>query len=121
MLVANPVDPSRAISISVMESSGPSDPYPRRSGRARPLAIALVATGALAFAAAAMNGHGAAVPAGTTYKVAAPAAAVPGEFRLGPGNNQPPGIKVAAPAAAVPGEFRLGPGNNQPPEITVGG
>jgi hypothetical protein len=123
MFAANPVDPSRVIAISFLEPGGPSVPYPRRAGRARPLAVTLVAAGALAFAAAAMGG-GVAAPAGTTHKVAAPAvtSAVPGEFRLGPGNNQPPGITVGLPATggSVPGEFRLGPGNNQPPGITVG-
>jgi hypothetical protein len=68
---------------------------------------------------------------------------VPGEFRLGPGNQQPPGvvntlerrplaetwvpsvppvvalpIRDDAPSSdPAPGEFRLGPGNQQPPGV----
>ena len=46
---------------------------------------------------------------------------VPGEFRLGPGLAQPPGITVQVPNAArpMPGEFRLGPGLAQPPGIVT--
>jgi hypothetical protein len=48
---------------------------------------------------------------------------MPGEFRLAPGNGEPPGIVI--PRARVttvepmPGEFRLGPGNTEPVGITV--
>ena len=54
----------------------------------------------------------------------AAAAPVPGEFRRGPGNQQPPGIVIpytgkSISSGPVPGEFRLGPGNQQPPGIVI--
>jgi hypothetical protein len=55
-------------------------------------------------------------------KVAA-ARPMPGEFRLAPGNGEPPGIVVprarATTVQPMPGEFRLGPGNAEPVGITV--
>jgi hypothetical protein len=124
MLAANPVDPARIVSISFTEPDGPSSSYPRRSGRGRPIAATLLAAGVLAFAAGAMGGgRETASAGGHAVAKAAPSvsAPVPGEFRLGPGNNQPPGIKVElhGPAGPMPGEFRLGPGNNQPPGVSA--
>jgi hypothetical protein len=50
--------------------------------------------------------------------------AAPGEFRLGPGNLQPPGVVIPLAGGSrapgpVRGEFRLGPGNQQPPGVVI--
>jgi hypothetical protein len=42
---------------------------------------------------------------------------MPGEFKLGPGLAQPPGIVVPTVITRVPGDFVLGPGLNEPPGI----
>jgi hypothetical protein len=61
-------------------------------------------------------------------RIATPSAAIdrpngpmPAEFRLGPSNQQPPGIAVplSGSNATMPGEFRLGPGNAEPMGIVV--
>ena len=49
---------------------------------------------------------------------------VRGEYRLAPGNQQPPGYviplgKASRLSGPMPGEFRLGPGNQVPPGVLV--
>ena len=110
----------------------PGDTMPvRRPSRARALAargaIAVLLAIALALAGALV------VRSIAAGNVAAPIdmKPVPGEFRLAPGNQVPPGVVVpvakapAAPAEWKPslvpvrGEFRLAPGNQVPPGIQI--
>jgi hypothetical protein len=74
----------------------------------------LVIVGAAALVVAAIGIASARPSVGTD-------APFPGEFRLGPGNQQPPGVVVplsrGGVADPIPGEFRLGPGNHQPPGV----
>jgi hypothetical protein len=96
----------------------------RPSSRRRAAAAASVGAAALvlagAIAAGAFRPAVQARPAGDCGH-----GAVPGEFRLGPGNQQPPGVVVPADRLAhpvaeqVPGEFRLGPGLAEPPGVVV--
>ena len=49
---------------------------------------------------------------------------VRGEFRLGPGNQEPPGYVIPLRQGKVlsdprPGEFRIGPGHQRPPGVVV--
>ena len=49
---------------------------------------------------------------------------VRGEFRLGPGNQEPPGYVIPlrqgkASSDPRPGEFRVGPGHQRPPGVVV--
>ena len=49
---------------------------------------------------------------------------VRGEFRLGPGNQEPPGYVIPLRQGKVlsdprPGEFRVGPGHQRPPGVVV--
>ena len=100
---------------------GPSSPV-RRSDEGRftdpvaTLAAASLLTVALVIGAFATAQAPAPAPAA---KVPG-AVAVPGEFRLAPGNNQPPGMVVPLGPTRVTGEFRLAPGNNQPPGLDHG-
>ena len=86
-------------------------------------------TGALALAAAIAIGVGAGYG---VSQITAPSEAppitvswiqpVPGEFVLGPGLAEPPGIVTELWSTALspkPGEFRLGPGLAQAPGIQV--
>jgi hypothetical protein len=149
MLASNPVDPSQRISISYHKEHGPASVWPRRDDeRGLGTSVALVGAAALLVAGYVVGGFVAASTAPSTYVTADPqpveqdggiggpaakqggtpvATAVPGEFRLGPGNNQAPGIRepqsdvaprLAMPAP-VPGEFRLGPGNNAAPGLVA--
>ncbi|HEX5825961.1 MAG TPA: hypothetical protein VFY23_00450 [Candidatus Limnocylindrales bacterium] len=147
MLASNPVDPSQRLSISYHKEHGPASVWPRHDeqrglgngialfGAAALLAIGYVVGGlAAASAAPAAPVTGDPQPVEQDGGIGGPAAkqggtpvgtAVPGEFRLGPGNNQPPGIREERPEVAprlavpgaVPGEFRLGPGNNAAPGL----
>jgi hypothetical protein len=131
MLAANAVDPAHS-PIHFVAAAGPSVPvrhpvatvpstasYRTRRGQV------LTAAGIVLASAVAGFGTGFAVSAGRAPDAEAPHAVslrpVPGEFRLGPGLDQPPGITVRLPSSArpVPGEFRLGPGLDQPPGIVV--
>jgi len=85
---------------------------PRNAGRARlPLAVAGIAAIGMAGLIAAAQPRGAEVPTVGTVR---------GEFRLAPGNQQPPGVAIPLDGqGAVPGEFRLGVGNAMPPGVVV--
>jgi hypothetical protein len=84
----------------------------RKPGRSRllPAIASIAAIGIAGLIAAAQVVSGVAPATGP----------VRGEFRLAPGNQQPPGIVVPVNSqGAVPGEFRLGPGNALPPSVVV--
>jgi hypothetical protein len=138
MLVSNPVDPSQVLKIDYVLPAGPASPLRRDDegglgGAVSALGIAaLLAVGYVAggFASASPQPGAPVAPADPVVVVGQPAAKaggfgqpVPGEFRVGPGNNRAPGIVVplAAPVMDQParGEFRLGPGNNDAPGIVV--
>jgi hypothetical protein len=104
----------------------------RRQDRTR--ATVVRATIAVLFAVAVALAGVMAVRALTAGAAAAPIdmKPVPGEYRLGPGNQVPPGVVVplaknpgAAPVewrpslVPAPGEFRLGPGNQAPPGVQI--
>ena len=142
MFVANPTDPSLPV-IRYIGEPGPSSPVRRQApstprddarrwrlapsrrgdaGRLQPAAGIVLAAALAAFGA----GYG--VHATISGPAAMPRAMhavsvrpMPGEFRLAPGNLQPPGIMVPVRSSrirSVPGEFRLAPGNLQPPGVT---
>lgn len=121
MFAANPSDPSLSF-FTIDYIGAPENAVPnRRPARGRRIAIA-VASAAVALGLAA--GIAAAIGSGGSRPSAADDASVaaPGEFRLAPGNQQPPGVVIPLPKAAVagvPGEFRLAPGNQQPPGVVV--
>jgi hypothetical protein len=85
----------------------------RKPGRSRlALAVAGIAVIGTAGVIAASQPH-----SSSMSPVVGP---VPGEFRLAPGNQTPPGIVIPLNSqGAVPGEFRLGPGNATPPGVVV--
>lgn len=84
----------------------------RKPGRSR-LALAVAGIAALVTA-------GVIAAAQPNISVSPLTGPVPGEFRLAPGNQTPPGIVVPLNSlGAVPGEFRLGPGNATPPGVVV--
>jgi hypothetical protein len=92
--------------------------YRRESPRRRAAAIVAVAA---AFFLAGMAFATASSPA---VRPAVDTAPVRGEFRLAPGNQQPPAIVVPLTKGGglttpVRGEFRLAPGNQQPPGVIV--
>jgi hypothetical protein len=98
----------------------------RRPASFRRRSVAVASIGALALVVAGAVGIGVNRPsAEATPAARAGYEAAPGEFRLGPGNAQPPGVVVPAGNAptsvsdAAPGEFRLGPGLAQPPGVVV--
>jgi hypothetical protein len=100
----------------------PRDAVPARSGaRARRVATYLyrAAVAALVAVTLALVVYGFA-------SAQAPTAGDPvrGEFRLGPGNQQPPGYVIPLRQGKVssdpqPGEFRVGPGHQRPPGVVV--
>ena len=100
----------------------PQDAHPiyrRESPRRRAAAIVAVAA---AFFLAGMAFATASRPADRRPSV--DSAPVRGEFRLAPGNQQPPGILVPLDQGSklsdpVPGEYRVGPGNQPPPGVIV--
>ena len=133
MLATNPVDPTRSVTIQFLGSAGPADAFPREDGPHLTAGVGLFAAAAvlaIGVAAAAFAGSSAPVadPAVPVTKVPAHAPEVvvdhkvPGEFRLAPGNNQPPGVVVRLGVPSpIPGDFRLAPGNNTPPGLVGAG
>jgi hypothetical protein len=134
MLFSNPVDPSQTIRIHYQSPSGPASPYPRDDesldGTLKLLAAAaLLAIGYVigGFAMASV----APVPVDVDGGIGGPVSKlgggqpvshdpVPGEFRLGPGNDPAPGVVVRLGVPEpVPGDFRLSPGNLPP--VGLGG
>jgi hypothetical protein len=136
MLTSNPVDPSNRYGIEFTGQPGPASTYPRDDERGLGGTVNLIAAAALLVVAYVAVGFATGSgPAPAAEKVPAPAqyapvaTPVPGEFRLGPGNNDAPGLVVERPqiapglyapivvATPAPGDFRLGPGNNDAPGI----
>ena len=137
MLFSNPVDPSQAIRIHYQSPAGPASAYPRddegMDGTLKILAAAaLLAIGYVigGFAMASVTPV-AQVPVEVDGGIGGPVSKlgggqpvshepVPGEFRLGPGNNQAPGVVVRLGVPEpFPGDFRLSPGNLPP--VGLGG
>ena len=134
MLFSNPVDPSQTIRLHYQSPAGPASAYPRDDesldGTLKILAAAaLLAIGYVigGFAMASVSP----VPVDVDGGIGGPVAKlgggqpvshdpVPGEFRLGPGNNQAPGVVVRLGVPEpFPGDFRLSPGNLPP--VGLGG
>jgi hypothetical protein len=126
VLASNPVDPSQIIEILYQGPSGPASPYRRDDERGVTSGLGMIAAASLlvvgyvvgGFAAAQGPDAGPVTPAQPAAKVPATPIVVdqrvPGEFRLGPGNNQPPGVvRFTLPEPAT-GDFRLAPGNLTP-------
>jgi hypothetical protein len=109
--------------MTVISGTGPSGSlYPHiraRAGSRTPSGARLRLLSFAGIAAIGIAGLVAATQFGSG--VVAPAAGpVRGEFRLAPGNQEPPGIVIPLESrAAVRGEFRLGPGNAMPPGVMV--
>ena len=136
MLFANPVDPSQAIRIHYQSPAGPASAYPRTDegmdGTLKLLAAAaLLAVGYVigGFAVASVAPV-APTPVEVDGGIGGPVSKlggqpvsidpVPGEFRLGPGNNPAPGVVVRLGVPKpFPGDFRLSPGNLPP--VGIGG
>ncbi|HET9521338.1 MAG TPA: hypothetical protein VFO73_09860 [Candidatus Limnocylindrales bacterium] len=114
MFVVNPSDPSLSFPIRYVGDPAEAVPVRRRgSRRLRGAAAALGIAVAIVAGGAVVSGQAARPSAGGP---------VPGEFRLGPGNQVPPGVVVplrGSAGAPVPGEFRLAPGNQVPPGVIV--
>src|SRR6187455_1668571 len=110
MLFANPVDPSQAIRIHYQSPAGPASAYPRDDeGMDGTLKI-------LAAAALLAIGY---VIGGFAMASVTPVAQVPVEVDGGTGG---PVSKLGGQPVShdpVPGEFRLGPGNNRAPGVVV--
>ena len=132
MLATNPVDPNRAVTIQFLGTAGPAEAYPREGEPRLTAAVGLAAAAsvlAIGVAAAAFAGASAVSdPAAPVAKAPARAPEVvvdhriPGEFRLAPGNNTPPGVVVRLGVPSpFPGDFRLAPGNNTPPGLVGAG
>jgi hypothetical protein len=134
MLATNPVDPDMTFRFQSLSTVGAHTHVDRRGERGLGGGAGLLGAAALlvigyivgGVAASSTSGPVADAPrpvdiGGGTAKVAPLPRAVrpvPGEFRLGPGNDPAPGIVVAVPEPAA-GDFRLGPGNEMPPGVTA--
>jgi hypothetical protein len=134
MFVANPIEPSHS-PIRYVGAPGPAVPvrgvatvptsasYRLQGGRLVTMAGLVIAAAVIGFGAGyAANGSSSAGE-GAARKI--DVRPVPGEFRLAPGLDQPPGVVVPLSGTAgikvgpVPGEFRLAPGLDQPPGVAV--
>jgi hypothetical protein len=128
MLATNPVQPHQISRLEILGQAGPHEAWPRKHESA-PFPVAkFLGLGAGVLAAYVVVGSIAASapqPVEAPVGKQAPAIVVPamtpapGEFRLAPGNNQPPGLVRFEIADPVPGDFRLAPGNNQPPGMVT--
>jgi hypothetical protein len=114
MTVVAGTDPSVSVYPNIRESGAS-----RKPGRSRlPLAVASIAAiGITGMIVGAQLGSG---TVQVDDRVAPTTGPVRGEFRLAPGNQEPPGVVIPLhPQGPVPGEFRLGPGNAMPPGVVV--
>jgi hypothetical protein len=129
MLFANPVDPSQAVRIHYQSPAGPASAYPR-DDEGFDGTLKLLAAAALLAVGYVIGGFAvASVPAPAAVPVEADGGIggrgvsldpVPGEFRLGPGNDDAPGVIVRIPMpAATPSGFQLSPGNRPPVGFTA--
>jgi hypothetical protein len=114
MSAAITADPSGTFLIHYVGDAGDAVPVRRRaSRRTRGAAAALGIAVAVVAGGAVLSGQAARPSADGPVR---------GEYRLGPGNQMPPGVVVPLrgfAAAPVPGEYRLGPGNQEPPGVVV--
>jgi hypothetical protein len=141
MLAANPVSPDTTIHYLSLQSVGDHSHVQRTDEGGIGDAVTLLGAAALVVVGYVIGGVASSAPVasagdapvpvdigGGAAKVKpdtgspvtfAPAGAVTGEFRLGPGNDPAPGVvRVTIPAPA-PGEFRLGPGNDPAPGVVA--
>jgi hypothetical protein len=116
MLATNPVDNHHAAQFGALNDIGAHSHYPKPGTRSPISGTRLAAVAgllALGFMAGGMAAGGFAANGSVIQAPTPIGGPVPGEFRLAPGNDVPPGV-VRFDAGRAPGDFRLTPGNAAP-------